>query len=188
MNVIVAAFEPFGGRKQNRSQKAARRLAGTPGLEIETLPVSFARISPAVDALLKQRPRLLLLVGESAEAKMLHVDRFALNLAHAESADNDGAQPRGALLETAGPTARAVPFAVDRLVDTLVHYDIPARASAYAGTFLCNAALYHALGRTALGGTTVAFVHVPAKKSAMGAGTAARGLKRIIDALAPHDK
>jgi pyroglutamyl-peptidase len=185
MNVIVAAFEPFDGRKQNRAQKAARRLVRTPGLDIETLPVSFARIATAIDALLKRRPRLLLLVGESNEARVLHVERFALNLADARSPDNDGAQPRGVLLETAGPTARAVPFAVDRLVASLIQDGISACASAHAGTFLCNASLYHALGRTALGGTTVAFVHVPAKKRQMGAGRAARGLRRIILALAP---
>jgi pyroglutamyl-peptidase len=185
MNVIVAAFEPFAGRKQNRAQKAAHRLAGTPGLEVETLPVSFARISSAVDALLKQRPRLLVMVGESEEAKMLHVERFALNLADARIPDNDGAFPRGVLLETAGPTARAVPFAVDRLVDTLLDDGIDARPSAHAGTFLCNAALYHALGRTALGGTMVAFVHVPADKGDMGAGKAAKGLRRIVEILAP---
>jgi pyroglutamyl-peptidase len=186
MSTIVAAFEPYGGRRKNRAERAARRLAGTPGLTVAALPVSFARLPAAIDALLRQKPRLLLLVGESREADRLLVERFALNLADARIPDNDGAQPHGQLLETAGPTARAVPFAVDRVVAAIEAAGVPAAASAHAGTFCCNAALYHALGRTALGGVQVAFVHVPSRKRALGAGRAARGLRFLVEALVPH--
>jgi pyroglutamyl-peptidase len=186
--VIVAAFEPFDGRGKNRAERAARRLHGLPRVAIASLPVSFAKLPAAVDALLKQRPRLLVLVGESEEAEALNIERFAVNLVDARIADNDGAQPRGALLETAGPTARAVPFAVDRAVQAVAAAEVSVVASAHAGTFCCNAALYHALGRTALGGTMVAFVHVPARKRFVGAGEAARGLRALIDHLVPVDK
>jgi pyroglutamyl-peptidase len=113
------------------------------------------------------------------------VERFALNLADARLPDNDGAQPRGQLLETAGPTARAVPFAVDRVVAAIEAAGVHARASAHAGTFCCNAALYHALGRTAVGGVQVALVHVPDRRRHLGAGRAARGLRALVDALVP---
>lgn len=185
MKVIVAAFDPFGGRKRNRAQLAAQHLAGTAGIELATLPTSFARLPAAIDALLKTRPRVLVLVGEARQAKTLLVERFALNLADARIADNDGAQPRGKLLETAGPTARAVPFAVDRVVAAMGAVGVPALGSAHAGTFCCNAALYHALGRTAIGGTLVAFVHVPRRRRHLRAGAAARGLRALIDWLAP---
>jgi len=185
MTWIVAAFEPFGGRKRNRAQIVSERLAGTPGITLATLPTSFARLPAALDALIKTRPQLLVLVGEARDCKSLLIERFALNLADARIPDNDGAQPRGKLLETAGPTARAVPFAVDKAVAAIAAANVPVLASPHAGTFCCNAALYHALGRTAVGGTLVAFVHVPRRRRHLRARVAARGLRAMIEALAP---
>ena len=67
------------------------------------------------------------------------------------------------------------------LVDTL---DVPAATSAHAGTFLCNAALYYALGRASR--ARVAFVHVPDRKRRLAAEDAARGLRQVVDFLRPR--
>lgn len=180
--ILVAAFEPFGGRRRNRAERAVRRLAGTPGLELASLPVAFARLPGALDALLARRPAVLLLCGEARQVRGLCVERVALNLADARIADNDGAQPRGLVLEPRGPLARQVAFPVETAVEAIEARGVPACASAHAGTFCCNAALYHALG-AAGPETLVAFVHLPARRRHLHAGRAAVGLRALLASL-----
>ncbi len=190
MSLVVAAFEPFGGRKKNRAQRAARLLRADPGVEVQTLPVSFARLPAAIDALLRERPAVLFLVGESRTAKTLHVERFALNLAHAGLADNDGAQPRHQVLLPGGPLALSVGIDVPKLILAIEQRGVPVEASAHAGTFCCNAALYWALTKlhpaTPHSATRVAFVHVPSRRRHMGAKQVAEGLRAALVELATH--
>lgn len=191
MSVVVAAFEPFAGRKKNRAQRAARLLRADPGVEVVTLPVSFARLPSAIDSILAQGPSLLLLVGESRSATTLHIERFALNLAHARLADNDGAQPQHQALVPDGPLALSVGIDVPKLVLAIEQRGVPVTASAHAGTFCCNAALYWALigigaQDSAQSATRIAFVHVPSRRRHMRAKLAARGLRAAVVELATH--
>ncbi len=182
MTAIVAAFEPFAGRTQNRAQRATRHLVGHPGVEVATLPTSFARLPAAIDALLARRPEPLVLVGEAARIQVLKVERFAVNLADARIPDNDGARPRGVAIEPDGPAARAVRFPVDEVVGAIRLAGVPAEASAHAGTFCCNAAFYHALARSTAG-PIVAFVHLPRRRRALRGKEAALGILRLVEAL-----
>src|SRR5262249_2992469 len=84
--VIIAAFEPFPGRKRNRAHDAATMLKGEEiggaPVELADLPVSYAALPVVVKSLLAREPALLLLVGESTNARKLMVERFAVNVAH----------------------------------------------------------------------------------------------------------
>lgn len=149
-----------------------------------TLPVSFARLPRAVGSLLESSPDVLLLVGESSEAHELRVERWAVNLAHARIPDNDGSQPRDLALAPGAPLVIPVGFAVPALVSAIEGAGVPATASAHAGTFCCNAALYLAL--QAVQSTKVAFIHVPAKRRHLRAKVAALGLRAALAHLASH--
>jgi pyroglutamyl-peptidase len=182
---LVAAFEPFGGRKRNRALDAARRMSD---VQLATLPVEFAALPNKIAELLSKRPRLLLLVGESAQAHALKVERFALNLAHARIPDNAGAQPIDEPLEPGGELARQVRFDPRIAVEAALAVGVACESSAHAGTFCCNAAFYHALGQAAYLPETplVAFVHVPARwpwAPLLGDDRPARGLDAISGAL-----
>jgi pyroglutamyl-peptidase len=184
MSLLVAAFEPFDGRRKNRSQRAARHLREDTNVEVVTLPVSFARLPAAIDELLRRRPTALLLVGESREARGLRVERLALNLIDARIADNDGEQPRQREVQPGGALALPVSCDVAALVSAIARADVPVAASAHAGTFCCNAALYLALAHPQACRTV--FVHVPAKRARLRGRDAARGLRAVLAAMLTH--
>ena len=189
--VIVAPFEPFGGRKRNRARDAARLLAGEElggaPVEIAELPVAYAAIPDAVRRLFARDPALVVLVGETAEARTLLVERLAVNVAHARIADNAGARPIDDELVPGGEAARRVPFDPRTAANAAIAAGCPCDVSSHAGTFLCNAALYHALGQAAQHPSRprVAFVHVPSRFPWARDRRAARGLYAIAKHLCP---
>lgn len=165
--VVIAAFEPFGGRRRNRGEEAARMLlgatmAGHPVL-VERLPTAFAPLPQVLAGLLGRDPAVLLLVGEAKTARTLLVERIAVNVAHARIADNRGARPIDEVVELGAEAARKVTFDPRRICNVAIAAGAPCEVSAHAGTFCCNAALFHALGLAALRPSppVVAFVHVP---------------------------
>jgi pyroglutamyl-peptidase len=191
--IIVAAFEPFGGRRRNRARDAARLLAGEEiagsRVEVVNLPTIYAALPAAVSVLLNRQPRLLLLVGESTTARQLLVERLAVNIAHARIRDNAGARPIDEELVHGGDAARRVVFDPRMAVNAALAAGVPCDVSSHAGTFCCNAVLYHALGQAAQHPQRprVAFVHVPAHFPWARDRRAARGLyaiaKNLVNAL-----
>lgn len=190
--VVVAAFEPFGGRARNRARDAVARIDRRPLLtpdgtahpiELHDLPTAFAPLPGRLAALLSPTPRALVLVGESGTARALLVERLALNLADARIADNAGEQPRGVSLVAGGPLALAVRADVARLVAAARAAGVAAAPSAHAGTFCCNAALYHALWLTRARPLPIAFVHVPARWPWANDRRAAHALRAIAATL-----
>ena len=188
--VILAPFEPFGGKRRNRARDAAHLLAGE-GLggapvEIVDLPVAYAAIPDAVRRLWARDPALVVLVGESAGARTLLVERLAVNVAHAAIHDNAGARPIDDELVVGGEPARRVAFDPRTAANAAIAAGCPCDVSSHAGTFCCNAALYHALGQAAAQPSRprVAFVHVPARFPWARDHRAARGLYAIAKHLA----
>src|SRR3954470_4696165 len=110
--VLVAGFEPFGGRRVNPASEVVTRLAerggGTKQLAAHPLPVSFARLRPALDELVAAHdPELILGLGLAAGSALLRLEQVAINvMAAGEVPDNDGQAPAGEAIEPAGPAAR----------------------------------------------------------------------------------
>lgn len=191
--ILIAAFEPFAGRRRNRSADAAAHLEGAiisgHSVELARLPTEFARLESAVAALLARDPALLLLVGESNAARKLLVERLAVNVAHARVRDNAGARPIDEEVAPGGELARRVRFDPRVACNAALAAGVPCEVSAHAGTFCCNAAFYHALGhalRLAAArpdAPLVAFVHVPARWPWTRDRRAARGLRAVAAAL-----
>jgi pyroglutamyl-peptidase len=183
--VIVAPFEPFGGKSRNRARDAARlvvheELAGA-SVELVELPVAYAAIPDAVRGLFAREPDLIVLVGEANDARTLKVERLAVNVAHARIRDNAGARPIDDELVPGGEPARRVAFDPRPAANAAIAAGCPCEVSSHAGTFCCNAALYHALGQAAEHPKRprVAFVHVPARFPWARDRRAARGLYAI---------
>jgi len=180
--VIVAGFEPFGGRQENRSWQVVQALPDDLAVERVQLPVDFVALQTLVPALVARRPRTLVLLGEASGTDALQVERVALNVVHARIADNRDARPVLAEVVPGAPLARYARWDAAALVDTLVDAGVPAQISHHAGTYACNAALYLALHTAATASdpddvpTTLGFVHVPVtsppETSAIAAGIA----------------
>jgi pyroglutamyl-peptidase len=153
--LLVTAFEPFGGRTTNRSERVARLLAAQ-GVATRILPVDFARLAAAVPVLVQAHARqggsALVMLGEH-RGDTMEVERVALNVLHARIADQAGQQPQAArvIADGAAPLALLSTFdsparpATPDLVAALTAAGVPARLSHHAGTYACNAAYYLAL-------------------------------------------
>ncbi len=171
--VLVTGFEPFDGAAHNPSGDLARRLAelGHPDCRIvgEVLPVSFARapalLAAAIDA---HHPDVVVMLGLAENRRAITPERVAINLADARIADNDGEQPTDAPLEPHGPAARFALLPIKHIALSIANAGIPAEVSLSAGSYVCNAVMYAALGiaeqRAGAGGAPLqaGFIHVPA--------------------------
>lgn len=183
--VIVTGFEPFGGRRGNRSMAAVRLLATETRVATQVLPVSFALLRELVPPLVDGCGRALILVGESGKAKRPTLERVAINLAEAALPDNSGVTPRGPVLAH-GPAAYFATWPAARLLERLREAGHDAELSAHAGTFACNAALYLALHRAAelRRPPRVGFLHVPARRPFADNEKVARLLRFLVEELA----
>jgi pyroglutamyl-peptidase len=181
--IVVAAFEPFGGRRVNRSLEVARAAASRLGLRVHVLPVRFDRLARAVEALLRPPPDVLLLMGEHGRARAFHVERVAANAIEPRIADNAGKKPHGPV-RRGGPAARVATLPARSALATLARH-APSRLSDDAGRFACNASLYLALDLAAVRRlrTRIGFVHVPVRQVRFaGAVDAVEALLRRLEA------
>jgi pyroglutamyl-peptidase len=189
--VLVAGFEPFGGRRMNPASELVARLAerggGTRQLAAHPLPVSFARLRPALDELVAAHdPDVILGLGLAAGSAALRLEQVALNvMAAGEVADNEGQAPQGEPIEPAGPAARFSLLDNAALARRLVEAGIPAERSFHAGTHCCNLLLYHGLGLVG-GGRRLkqcGFLHLPCLPEQVAADRLSGGLDRHAPSL-----
>lgn len=168
MRLLLTGFEPFDGDTINPSGEIARQLdgrrLGAATITGRVLPVSFERLSGlAAELVATLQPDGVLSLGLAAGEPAIRLEQIAINRAHSDCADNDGARPRNRPLDPAGPAARIATLPSEPLIDQLGVAGIPARLSFHAGTHCCNLLLYHLLGELeVLGqGARCGFVHLP---------------------------
>src|SRR3954468_22797109 len=135
--LLVAGFEPFGGRRVNPASELVARLSDRgKQLAAHPLPVSFARLRPALDELVAAHdPEFVLGLGLAAGTAALRLEQVAINvMAAAEGPDNEGHAPQGGPIEPAGPAARFGNLDNAALARRLIEAGIPAERSFHAGT------------------------------------------------------
>ena len=160
---VVAGFEPFAGRRRNRSWMAIERLPERAGTRRVRLPVDFEALPDRVAEILETQPRALLLVGES-DRRHVSVEQVALNVLDSERPDNAGRISRAEAVEEGGLLALPAAWDAHQVAGQLRARGIDARVSFHAGTYACNQALYQALFHELTGQgeqTRVGFLHVP---------------------------
>lgn len=149
--ILITGFEPFAGLAYNPSAEIAAALdgkeTGDRKIVARLLPVDFARYRAALDALLREfSPSLYIGFGLASGEDMIRIERFGVNLADFDIPDNAGVRHVGRAIESDGPAARASTLPCAEIRAALLEAGIPARLSNSAGSYLCNAALYSALG------------------------------------------
>ena len=168
MSILVTSFEPFAGRKTNLSQTAVRTLYSSKSSDhwarenvvFSNLPVGFNNVETIVKKLIDEHSvTRILLTGENRKAPRIHLERLALNVAHGNIADNSGVRLSLDELDPAEPLALMTGINIELVSRMLKKARLPNCISHHGGTFVCNAAYYHALKncRNSL------FVHLPAK-------------------------
>ena len=166
--VLVTGFEPFRKEDSNPTERLARsfegRSIGESMVAGRVLPVSYRRVGTSLRLILeKEKPEVVVATGLWGGRTDVTVERIAVNVMDARVPDNDGFSPRDSPVVKGGPAAYFSTFPYTRIVADMRRDGVPVTLSYSAGTFICNALLYHLLhyahrhGIPKLGG----FLHVP---------------------------
>ena len=164
--ILLTAFEPFGGDRVNPSLLIARHLdgetiAGARVVAVE-LPCVFHRALAVLDeALARTRPVLAVALGQAAGREGLSIERVAINVDDARIPDNAGAQPVDEPIAPGGPAAWFSTLPIKAMAAELNAAGVPASVSQTAGTFVCNHVFYGLQQRLAGTGVRSGFIHVP---------------------------
>ena len=162
--ILVTGFEPFAGLAYNPSADIAATLDGREidgrNIVSRLLPVDFAHYREKLEALLREfSPSPYIGFGLASGEDMIRIERFGVNLADFDIPDNAGVRHVGRAIESDGPAARSATLPCAEIRAALLEAGIPARLSNSAGSYLCNATLYSALGLCA--SVPCGFIHLP---------------------------
>jgi pyroglutamyl-peptidase len=165
--MLLTGFQSYGGRAVNPAEEVVKALDGVEiaGRRINgrTLPVNYVELGPRIGRLISEtKPGAVICLGLWPGEPMIRVERIAVNIADFEIADNVGALEHGLVVED-GPAAYPTTLPLHAIRDRLLEEGIPARLSVGAGTFLCNALMYHALHASAGRdpAPSCGFIHLP---------------------------
>lgn len=170
--MLVTGFEPFGGETINPALEAVRRLEGRvltdshDSIQIVTaeMPTVFGKVIEVLhDAIDKQKPDVVICVGQAGGRYHITPERVAINVDDARIPDNAGHQPVDTPIVPNGPVAYWTKLPIKRIVSALQQAGIPASVSNSAGTYVCNHIFYGLMHLLATKYTTIrgGFIHIP---------------------------
>jgi pyroglutamyl-peptidase len=172
--ILVTGFEPWAKHKTNPSGELARAFDGV------VLPTEYRACEQALSrAVAERKPRALVMLGLAETRKKLSIEMVALNVDHAEIADNARERRENRVIRRGGELAIVTRLPAARLLKRLKAARVPAALSFHAGTFCCNHVFYYALATFTI---PCGFVHVPLFKTVPLA-TQRRGIDTIVRSL-----
>jgi pyroglutamyl-peptidase len=195
--VLVTGFEPFGKEKSNPTEKLAKAFDGSRISSFEVvgavLPVSYRRVGNSLrEILTREGPDAVVATGLWAGRTDVTVERIAVNVMDARVPDSDGFSPKDSPVVRGGPAAYLSSFPYSKILSDLRKAGVPATLSYSAGTFICNALLYHLLHQSHKTGLPqlAGFLHVPneprsvvAREGSFGMSRASMSFELVRDAL-----
>lgn len=149
MKVLVTGFEPFGGEKINPALEGIKMLKseilGAEIVKLE-LPTVFKKSRKILEkALEKERPNIVICVGQAGGRDRISIERVAINVDDAGIPDNEGNQPIDETIFEDGQGAYFSSLPIKSIVNNLKENKIPAEISNSAGTYVCNHIMYSLL-------------------------------------------
>lgn len=167
MNILVTAFDPFGGERINPAQLAVERLGRAVGghsIQTVILPTAFGLSAErAITAMEQLRPDAVLSVGQAGGRGAITPERVAVNLMDARIPDNAGFQPVEQPVVPGAPAAYFSTLPVRKMAESIKRAGLAAEVSNTAGLFVCNQLLYRLLHYAAerMPHVRCGFIHVP---------------------------
>ena len=167
MEILVTAFDPFGGESINPAQQAVERLdekIGEHHIHKLIIPTVFGRAAELVIQEMEALcPDAVVCVGQAGGRKAVTPERVAINVMDANITDNAGVQPQDEPIVPGGPAAYFSTLPIKKMVEGIRTAGLEAAVSNSAGTFVCNSLLYSVLhhAATEMPETKAVFVHVP---------------------------
>lgn len=169
--IVLTGFGPFPGVPINATQTLVPRLANAtrtlfPAHDtvVEILPTQWVEAPSRLRKLIDTGNVVLVLhFGVSQDAKGFQLELVSRNL-QTSLHDAVGDLPLSVRVVEGGPDLLATTVPSERIAARLMGIDLPCTTSDNAGTYLCNALLYHSLSaaRSAPVPHMAGFVHVPA--------------------------
>lgn len=188
-NILVTAFEPFGGDAVNPSWEAVRKLPDRiEGAAIHTLrlPVVFGKAGDMlIEAVGQLRPDLVFCCGVAQGRRALTPELVAVNWRMATLKDNGGAAFHGEKIDSGAPAAYMTRLPVMDMTAALAEAGIPASLSLSAGAYVCNDLYFRLLAEESKHGYRGVFIHVPGQE-VLSADEAARGLLVCLQTAIKH--
>ena len=158
---------PFGGERTNPSWEIAKSLPKIiSGHRVVALrvPTEFGKaIDVTIKAINAHQPEIVLCFGQAGGRSCMNVERVAINVDDARTADNAGKQLIDEAVRTDGPAAYFCSVPIKAMVAAMKKAGVPAVISNTAGTFVCNHLIYGVLDHIAQYRLTTraGFIHVP---------------------------
>ena len=162
--MIVTGFEPFGGFKENPTEKLARWISEECGVESEIVPVTFKGARDAAKRIISRKPDAVVSLGLAYGRNQITVETLGINIMDSKQGDNEGFKPNMEKIFEDGSFAYRSTLPADELVEELKRKGIPALISYHAGTYVCNTLLYSLLYYSHKENLEIpiGFVHFPA--------------------------
>ena len=166
--LLVTGFGPFPSVPVNATMTLVPRLAAAarhlfPAVRIVTdiLPTEWVAAPARVDRLLKlYQPDVVLHFGVSSRARGFEIESRGCNRC-AMVPDASGSRPAAPAIAQNGIDLLPSRIPVTEIVQRLRQQGVPVFRSWSAGTYLCNATLYHVLAKMADHACAAGFVHIP---------------------------
>lgn len=167
MKVLVTGFDPFNNDSVNPSWEAVKLLkneiAGAEIIKLQVPTVFHKSIRVIREAMDRERPDVVLSVGQAYGRGDITPERVGINLSDASFPDNEGYQPTDEPVFADGADGYFSNLPVKAMVEGIRAKGIPASASTTAGTFVCNHVLYgvqYHIHRD-FPGIRSGFIHIP---------------------------
>lgn len=146
MKILLTGFEPFGGESINPAKEAVKLVKDEiKGAQIVKcyVPVVFGKaIDTVYEAMKKENPDAVLLIGQAGGRYEMTPERIAINCDDGRIPDNEGNQPVDQPVKADGPAAYFSTLPVKKMVEYMKAANVPAAISNTAGTYVCNHLMY----------------------------------------------
>lgn len=195
--ILITGFEPFGSYAENSSWEAAKKVASfgvfNAYIATECLPVSFVRAPMTLrEAIDRHTPDVVIMLGQSATADRIKLERVALNMMDSVKGDNDGAKPDEEPIYEGEESALFTSLPIKHLRLAIEAQGIAVKISNSAGLYVCNRLYYEALRLCKERAMQAIFIHLPlyeeqtsnqSDKKSMPLGDMCRAVQTIIEEI-----
>nr|WP_300001713.1 pyroglutamyl-peptidase I [Tissierella sp.] len=167
MKILITAFDPFGGETINPALEALKlmkdNIRGAEIIKLEIPTVFKESIEKTVEAIKKEKPDVVLNLGQAGGREGITPERVAINIDDAGIPDNKGNQPIDETIYKDGKNAYFASIPVKAIVKKLKESGIPSSLSNTAGSFVCNHIMYGTLYNIQIINPEIraGFIHVP---------------------------
>lgn len=169
--IVLTGFGPFPGTAQNATAVLVPRLAAAARSRFaefdilsEVLPTEWRAAPETLTRLLNSHQAVIALhFGVCDSAGGFQIELIGRNVRDNRQ-DAAGETPPTKCVAEDGPALLASTLPAEYVLTRLAKLKLPCRASINAGTYLCNALLYHSLNVARMSSQpfVAGFVHVPA--------------------------